>query len=227
MTALARMRLIAYLKTGRFLAPGITVLLALLLFHGGGRSEAAEAYAVCALILFPAYAWQTRTILDGDPDVQRRLALVAVGSARREQLAGLLAATVAGLVVTGVSLVLPWLIGAVEAEDEPLAKQLAIGVWAHLLALAAGLALGALSSRAATESTGKGVAVLAVGSVLAIVLGLPDSPLARVIPPMTVVAKTVSRHGLTPANALGYTVLAAVWVAIGLLVYARLRRNRA
>ncbi|MEV0271816.1 hypothetical protein AB0H43_23800 [Hamadaea sp. NPDC050747] len=227
MIALAKMRLTAYLKTGRVLAPGLVVLLALLLFHGGGRSEAAEAYAVCALILFPAYAWQTRMILDGDPDVQRRLATVAVGSARREQAAGLLAATAAGLVVTGVSMALPWLIGAVEAEHDPLAKQLAIGLWAHLLALLAGLVLGALSSRAVTESAGKGVAVLAAGSALAIVLGLPKTPLAWVLPPMTAVAKTVSRHTLTAANTLGYTALAVAWVAVGLLVYARLRRNRA
>ncbi|NUR72618.1 MAG: hypothetical protein HOU81_17510 [Hamadaea sp.] len=227
MIPLARMRLIAYVKSGRVLAPGIVVLLALLLFHGGGKAEAAEAYAVCALILFPAYAWQTRVILDGDPDVQRRLALVAVGSARREQVAGLLAALAAGLVVTGVSLVLPWLTGAVKAQFDPLAQQLAIGVWAHLLALAAGVALGALSSRAVTESAGKGVGVLAVGSVLAIVLGLPQTPLVWLIPPMTTIAKTVSRDSLTLTSTLGYTVQAAVWVALALTVYARLRRNRA
>jgi len=224
---LTRMRLTGYLRTGRVLPPALGVLLFLFLFHGGGKSEADKAYAVAALLLFPLLAWQTRMILDGEPNVQRRLAILAVGSARREQIAGLLASAIAGVAAIAVSMVLPWLMGAVKAEDTPLARQLAIGVWAHLLALIGALALGALASRAITQTTGKGVAVLAVGGVLAIVLGLPETPLAWLVPPISPIAKAVGRQTLTSWTALVYTGQTLVWTAVALGGYARLRRSRA
>ncbi|WP_233558920.1 hypothetical protein [Micromonospora radicis] len=144
-------------------------LLALGLLYGGGRAEPGEAYGVSAVVLFPVLAWQTKILLDVEPDVQRRLALVALGPAR-EWVAGLLAAATAGLGLVAVALAIPWLLGGVAVptgpDDRSTVAGLVLGLWAHLIALPAAVALGALSSRAITRSAGYGVAVLALGVVL-------------------------------------------------------------
>src|SRR5947199_374104 len=88
MTALIRMRLTAYVRTGRFILPLLSELILLGVLYGGGRSGAAESYGVSALLLFPVVAWQTKLLLDAEPDVQRRLALAALGSWTRELTAG-------------------------------------------------------------------------------------------------------------------------------------------
>ncbi len=51
------------------------------IIYGGGESEAAEAYGFSAVALFPVIAWQAKLLLDTEPDVQRRLAVSAVGPA--------------------------------------------------------------------------------------------------------------------------------------------------
>ena len=98
MIALVRMRLAAFLRSGRALAPADRGA-------GGPRRHlrrrtvpAAAAYGYSAAALFPVLAWLTKLLLDTEPDVQRRLARVAVG-AGREAVAGLLAAGVVALVV--------------------------------------------------------------------------------------------------------------------------------
>ncbi|WP_319459841.1 hypothetical protein [Micromonospora sp. RTP1Z1] len=88
MTALVRLRLAGFLRTGRALAPVLAGLLALGVRYGGGRAQPAEAYGVSAVVLVPVLAWQTKMLLDVEPDVQRRLAQVVVGPAR-ERAAGL------------------------------------------------------------------------------------------------------------------------------------------
>ncbi len=118
MTALVRFRLAGFLRTGRALAPVLAGLLTLGILYGGGRAQPAEAYGVSAVVLFPVLAWQTKILLDVEPDVQRRLALVAVGPAR-EQAAGLVAAVVAGLGLVAVALVFPWLVGGVAGPSCP------------------------------------------------------------------------------------------------------------
>ena len=74
-TALVRMRLAGFLRTGRAAGPAAR--------RPGGRSASstaaarprpAEAYGVSAAVLFPVLAWQTKILLDVEPDVQRRLA---------------------------------------------------------------------------------------------------------------------------------------------------------
>jgi hypothetical protein len=151
--------------------PAALVLLGVL--YGGGAAQAAEAYGYSAAMLFPILAWQAKLVLDAEPDVQRRLAIVAVGP-RRELTAGLLAALGFALVTGGFALVVPWLVGGitgpVDAGDLPLGEGIALGVRAHLAAVA--VALGGLASRAVTRTTLYGVAVLAVGAVLTIVPGL-------------------------------------------------------
>lgn len=157
MTALVRLRLAGFLRTGRALAPVLAGLLALGTLYGGGRAQPAEAYGVSAVMLFPVLAWQTKVLLDAEPDVQRRMALVLVGPAG-ERAAGLLAAAVAGLGTVAGALIFPWLVGGVTGPggsgERSVVTGIALGLWAHLLALPAAVALGALASRAVTRSAG-------------------------------------------------------------------------
>ncbi|MFU8873654.1 hypothetical protein [Micromonospora sp. SL4-19] len=228
MTALVRLRLAGFLRTGRALAPVLAGLLALGVLYGGGRAQPAEAYGVSAVVLFPVLAWQTKILLDVEPDVQRKLARVVVGPAR-EPAAGLLAAAVAGLGTVAVALVFPWLVGGVTGEaslgGRSVLAGIALGVWAHLLALPAAVALGALASRAITRSAGYGVAVLVLGAVGALVLGLSGSVAPWLVPPVLPTARALTGH-LAASTGLLLTGWALAWSAVALAGYARGRRTR-
>src|SRR5690349_6091544 len=178
------MRLHGYLRTGRFIGPLLAILLILGILYTG-PSPAGELYGFSALVLFPVLAWQTKLLLDAEPDVQRRLARVAVGSAPRELTAGLLAAAAAAVPVVAFALLAPWPLGRIEPpaspEEPTLMSGLAAGVWAHLIIILPAVVLGAWASRAVTSTFGAGAMVLVAGGVLTIVLGLPHSPLWWVV----------------------------------------------
>jgi hypothetical protein len=232
MIALVRMRLAAFLRSGRALAPVITALVVLSVIHGGGQSAAAPAYGYSAVMLFPVLAWQAKLLLDAEPDVQRQLARLSVG-ARREAVAGLLAATVLGLVCCAVAMLVPWwpfhaIRGPVPGSGEPsLAAGVALGVLAHLLAVPAAVALGALASRAVTRTVRNGLAVLLTGAVLTIVLGLSGSVAPWLVPPVMATARALAADDLPPAGRFwllaGWT---ALWCAAVFGGYARARRSR-
>lgn len=229
MIALVRMRLSAFVRGGRALAPAIAGLVVLGLIYGGGASQAAPAYAYSAVALFPVLAWTTKLLLDAEPDVQRRLARLTVGG-RREALAGVLAALLLGLVICAVAMLAPWPFHAIrgpEAGEPSLAAGVSLGILAHLLALPAAVALGTLASRAVTRSVRNGLTVLVVGSVLVVVLGLTGSFAPWLVPPVMATARALSRQTLPPGGTfLLLTGWAAVWCAVALAAYARLRRNR-
>jgi hypothetical protein len=229
MTSLMAMRLAAMARTGRALAPLIGALVVLGTIYGGGAAQAGEAYGFSAAVMFPVLAWQTKILLDAEPDVQRRLASVAIGSRHREWISGLFAAAVAALVVVVLALVVPWLIGGVTGpqapEDPSLGDGLIAGVWAHLLLVPPALALGAISSRAVTGNVARGLSVLVLGSVLAFVLGMRSSPVPWLVPPLLAVGRS-STAGLAPAAMTGFTLHATVWTAAVLALYAQ-RRIRA
>ncbi len=99
--ALIRMRLSAFVRSGRALAPAIAGLVVLGVIYGGGSSPAAVGLRLlrdrpCSR----CWPGMTKLLLDAEPDVQRRLARLAVG-AGREAAAGLLAAVLLGLAVCG------------------------------------------------------------------------------------------------------------------------------
>lgn len=228
MTALVRLRLAGFLRTGRALAPVLAGLVTLGVLYGGGRAQPAEAYGVSAAVLFPVLAWQTKVLLDVEPDGQRRLARVLAG-VRGEEAAGLLAAIVAALGTVAVALVFPWLVGGVTGPVEPgdrsVVAGVTLGAWAHLLVVPAAVALGALASRASTGSAGYGVAVLAVGGVGAVVLGLTGSVAPWLAPPVMATARAVAGDLTLPAGA-ALTGWAAAWSAIALAGYSWRRRSR-
>ncbi|MEU8017663.1 hypothetical protein AB0B74_17080 [Micromonospora parva] len=230
MNALIRMRLAGFLRTGRAVAPLLAGLITLGTLYGGGRAQPAEAYGVSAVVLFPVLAWQTKILLDVEPDVQRRLAQVTVGVAR-ERLAGLLAAAVAALVTVAVALLFPWLVGGVSGPVDPgdrsIPVGLALGLWAHLLVVPAAVALGALASRASVGGAGYGVAVLAlgaVGAVGAVVLGLTGSVAPWLAPPIMAAARTTGGEAAA-LTVLGLSGWALAWS--GAVVGGYLWRRRA
>jgi hypothetical protein len=228
--ALILMRLTGFVRTGRALAPLIAGLVVLGVLYGGGQSQAGEAYGVSAVVLFPVLAWQAKLLLDVEPDVQRRLALITAGGRRREAIAGLIAAGVAGLATVVIALILPWLVGGVRGPrsdgDLPLVEGITLGLWAHLLVLPAAVALGALASRAATLSTAYGVAILAGGVVAVLVLGLKDSVAPWLAPPVMATARALAGEP-SGAGVAMLTVHALLWSAAALAGYGWLRRRRA
>jgi hypothetical protein len=229
-TALTRMRLYAYLRTGRFVAPVLTCLVVIGIYYGGGGSEpVGQAYGVNAMLLFPVLAWQAKLLLDVEPEVQRRLARVAVGSTARDLGAGIAAAVLAAFPLIVLSLVAPWLLGGVRGPISPgeptLAAGLTVGLWAHLVVIAPAVLLGAWASRAITRTFGLGAIVLVGGAVLTLVLGLTGSPLWWVAPPMLSITRTTT-HGLVPAGVALVTLHALMWTVVALAGYGRVRRVR-
>jgi hypothetical protein len=222
--ALARMRLAAFLRTGRALAPLLAVLVVLGVLYGGGAARAGEAYGVSAVMLFPVLAWQTKLLLDVEPDVQRRIARVSVGP-RGEAVAGLLAATAAAVGAGLLALAVPWIVGGIAGPS--IVSGLAWGLWAHLLAAAVGVALGALASRATTRTALYGLTVLAVGVVCGLVFGLKSSIAPWLAPPLLATARALTANpGPTAATAVTLTGHALLWSAVLLGFYGWLRRTR-
>lgn len=226
--SLARMRLFSFVRTGRAMAPFLGVLVMLGVIYGGGPAQPGEAYGFSAAILFPILAWQTKILLDVEPDVQRRLTVVAIGGLRSEIVAGILAALATGVVLVLLTLVVPWMIGGItgphEAGDPPLADGVIAGVWANLLLLPPALALGALASRAAVGTAARGVAVLAGGAVVGFAFGVRDSPVAWLAPPLIPTSRSTV-DGLAVGSMLGYTAQALVWAVLVLVGYVMLRRR--
>jgi hypothetical protein len=226
MTALVWMRLAGFVRGGRALAPLIAVLVELGIIYGGGASPAAVAYGYSAVALFPVLAWLTKLLLDAEPDVQRRLARLAVGPAR-EAAAGVLAALILGLLVGVAAMAAPWLFHGIDTS-KALGSGIALGVLAHLLAVPPAVAVGALASRAVTGSVRLGVTVLVVSAVLVVVLGLSNSFAPWLVPPVMATARALNDSVAPPAGTLvGLMAWAVVWCAAAFAGYGWLRRARA
>lgn len=220
---LARMRLYAFVRTGRVVPALLSVLVIIGILYGGGRSSAGEAYGLSAFIVMPLVAWQSKLVLDTESDTTRRLFRVTTG-ARRELAAGLLAAALAGCALAAVALAEPWVLGSINTAS--VGTGIAYGIWAHLLVVPPAVVLGAVTSRAVVRTVGSGAIALVGGWLLVAVAGLHPSPFEVVGPPLMRVARaTREASGIAPALALTAWVLA--WTAAALAGYVAVRRNRA
>jgi len=230
MSALVRLRLAAFLRTGRALAPLLTALVLLGVIYGGGDAQASEAYGFSAALLFPVVAWQTQILFNVEPAVQRQLSTVAVGGLRREIGAGLLAALAPALVLVAFAMVLPWPLGGITGPQRPgdpsLAGGVVAGVWAHLLLVPPALLLGALASRTVMSNAARGLAVLVGCTVLAFVIGAKGSPVPWLAPPLLPTARATV-DGLAAGALALQTTVAAAWAAVALAGYVTLRRRNA
>jgi hypothetical protein len=227
MTALIWMRLNAYVRSQVSFAPMLAALALLGILYGGGAAAPTEAYGLSAVVLFPVLAWQVKILLDVEPDVQRRIAITAIGSRPKEVTAGLIAASLTAAPTIAAGLALPWAVGGVTMAGSPVPLGLALlsGLWAHLVAVPPALALGALASRAISRNAGYGVAVLVTGFVLAIVIGLKNSPVPWLMFPLMPVSRAVV-SGIALSQVALLTLWALAWTALVLYVYARMRRTR-
>jgi hypothetical protein len=231
MTALIRMRLAAYVRTQVAFAPSLAALVVLGIFYGGGQAQAEEAYGVSAVVLFPILAWQAKILLDVEPDVQRAIAVTAVGSRVREIATGIGAALLTSVPLLGLALLAPWALNAIvtPASASCFAGSVLGGLWVHLLAVPPAVALGAISSRAVVRSAGNGAAILVSGFVLALVLGLKGSPVPWLMPPLMPAARAMfgaaGCRGLPASTVAGLTAWSLVWCAAVLAAYVHLRRT--
>jgi len=226
--ALVRMRLHAYARSGRIAAPTLATIVLVAALYGGGAAQPGEGYGLSAYLLLPIMAWQTKLLLDTEPDIARRLAVVTIGP-RRELTAGLIAAAAAAIPTIVIAAALPWLIGGIAtsapAGGPALPTGILLGLWAHALAVPPALAVGALCSRAITRSTAIGVLALVGGWLLIVVLSLPRSPMRWIAPPAMAVTKA-ARSQLDLPLVGGLTIWTVAWAAIATLLYAAARRSR-
>lgn len=220
--ALTWMRCGAYARSQRAYPPAVAALVAILFAHSGGPSRPDLAFAFSAALLFGVFAWQTKLVLDTEPDTQRLLSRVAVGSGRRELVAGLSAAVVATLPLVAVGVVMPLFAGVLGVATRHLLPWLLFGLWIHLVAAIAGVGIGALASRVVAGARGRSAAILLGGFVLVLVLGSRDTPALRWLVPQLVGAD--GTQGLGTVGLI--TVHALAWTALAVAVYARLRRTR-
>ncbi|HEY6738671.1 MAG TPA: hypothetical protein VI076_07450 [Actinopolymorphaceae bacterium] len=220
--ALARMRCGAYARSQRAYPPAVAALVAVLMAHTGGPSRPDLTFAFSAALLFGVFAWQTKLVLDAEPDTQRLLSRVAVGSGRREQVAGLLAAGVAAVPLVAVAVVMPLFAGVLGAPTRHLLPWLPFGLWIHVLAAVAGVGVGALASRVVAGARGRSATTLLGGFVLVLVLGSRDTIAVRWLVPQLLGADGTGGVGMVGL----ITVHTLLWTGLVLAVYVGLRRTR-
>jgi hypothetical protein len=232
MTALMRMRLAAYVRTQVAFAPSLAALVVLGIFYGGGQAQPEEAYGVSAVVLFPILAWQAKILLDVEPDVQRAIAVTALGSRVREIVTGIGAAFATAVPLIALAFAAPWALNAMVTPTSAacFGSSVLTGLWVHLLAVPPAVALGAISSRAIVRSAGNGAALLVSGFVLALVLGLKGSPVPWLMPPLMAATRVMFTAsgcdaGLPVGAAIGLTVWSLLWGGVVMAAYTHLRRT--
>lgn len=219
--ALARMRVLAYWRSQRAVGPLLLSLVLLMTAYAGGPSEPAEAYGFSAALLLGAYAWQAKLLLDVEPDEQRSIARAAVGRARREVVAGTLAALVASVPLVVLAAVVPAVLGAL-LPSTGLGGALAFGFLLHALTATCGAGFGVLASRAVVRSSGWGVVILVGVSALVLILGTrTGSAVQWLVPPVLAAARVEGIGGMTLVS-MGMVA----WAGALFLAYAALRRTR-
>lgn len=225
--ALSRMRFSGYARSQRVLAPVLASLALLAVLQVGGAASAVDAYGVSAVGLFGIFAWQAKLSLDTEPDAQRQLSYLAVGSARREVAAGLLAAGITAAPTLLVGMVAPWVTGTIEGPLTvgEIIGAIGFGIWVHLVSALPAVAVGAFASRAVTRTRGWGVTLLVGASVLVLVLGLNGAGPLRWLVPQIVGAIKAGNDGNLVAG-LVITVHAVVWSGLFFVAYLVLRARR-
>jgi hypothetical protein len=225
--ALVRMRIAAFIGLQRIWPPLVATLALLSVAHAGGAAPPNQAYAFSAGLLFGVFAWQTKLVLDSEPDEQRLLARIGVGSRGRELAAGLLAALVLAIPVTVLGVVAPLLVGAVAISGgwPGWVVWVAFGGWLHLLSAMCGVAVGALASRPVMAGAGWSAMVLLAVPVMVLVLGSRQAEVPRWIVPQLLAASRIDRAA--DLGSVGViTVHAVVWTLVLLAGYSALRRSR-
>lgn len=225
--ALARMRFSGYARSQRMLAPVLATLVVIYVVHNGNPAPPGEAFAFSAMALFGILAWQSKLAFDTEPDAQRQLSYLAVGSAQAEVRAGLMAAAITAVPTVLVAVLVPLALGALDTESFPGGAMgaLALGVWVHVLAAVPAVAVGAIASRPITVTRGWGVAMLAGATVVILVLALPDVRIVRWLVPQLMGPSKAADAGDVLYGAI-VTVHTIVWAVAVIGVYVLIRHRR-
>jgi hypothetical protein len=225
--ALVRMRISAAVGLQRIWAPLIATLALLSVAHAGGVAPPHQAYAFSAALLFGVFGWQTKLVLDTEPDEQRLLARIGVGSGGRELVAGLVAALVMTVPLIVLGVVAPLLVGTVAIPGgwSAWAAWVAFAGWLHVLSAVCGLAVGALASRPVLAGPGWSAMVLLAVPVMVLVLGSRQAQSPRwFVPQLFAASRIDSAADLGSAGVI--TVHALAWATVLLASYSALRRSR-
>lgn len=228
MMALARFQIAGFVRSQRALPPFLVVVLYVLLVllqspgAAHGRDLTVGTYGDSAALIFPVWAWVARSLLDTEPDVQRRLSALAVGHQVRYRLAGLLACYTVNLSMAALVLAVPLSQGVRFGVGAP---AMLAGIGLTALSAAAATVAGAWTCRAILPSAAISVLALLGGSLAVLLLSM--SPLSWMSVPM--IGWLRAAHG-GPASFVAVFPQAAfhtaLWAALVGTVFVALPRAR-
>ncbi|MEU6237575.1 hypothetical protein [Kitasatospora sp. NPDC047058] len=206
MTALVRYLCTTLLLSQRYLAPLLlfTGLVAVLTSSDTGPLTAAYGAAAGAMLL--CSTWLTIALVGLEDQAHRAVVVVNAGGSRRVLVGTVCAAVLCCLVLTGLGLGIPFLVGTHRLT----VAALLVGVEAQLTCALTGIAVGLLCSRLVFRRQGYALLLaLVLLSVLMVAKGLPP------VNPLLSRLATTSRAAdlLTPAG--GLLVVAAGVLAAG------------
>jgi hypothetical protein len=222
MTALTWFRVLAYVRSHRVFQAFVP-LVALLGLVYASRAPAGHELAVLtdsAVLIVPLLAWSARGLLDTEPDEQRLISATAAGGRGRELGAGLLACAAVCAVFAALSLAAGIALGVTRA---PGGAELAAAVLLHVLSVATGVTLGALTSRALMPSPAVSIIALITGFVAMLLVG--TTPAYWLSVPLTAWMKAAG-DGTLLADLPLLAAVSLTWCLAGTALYAALRRSR-
>ncbi|GAA2318183.1 hypothetical protein GCM10010149_83330 [Nonomuraea roseoviolacea subsp. roseoviolacea] len=222
MIALVAFRVAAYVRSHRVFQALLPLLVLISILHAGRAPRGAEAAALTdsAVLVIPLLAWATRGLLDTEPDEQRAISATGVGGRPREVAAGLLAALVTCAAFAALTLGSGLALGL---SATPSREVVAAAVVVHALAVLAGVALGALTSRPLMPSPAYSIMALVAGFLTMLLVGA--SPVYWLTVPVTAWMKAAGAGRLV-SELPGLAAVSLVWCLAGLTVYWCLRRSR-
>ena len=230
MIALTRFQLSGYVRSQRILHPLIAVallmFLALIQSPASDRPENTARLVMgnlgdVAAFLIPIGAWATRALLDTQPDVQRDLSFLALGSRSSAAVAGLLAGYLTNVALAALLLVLPLYFAITLGIGVP---AILAGIGLSMLAAVPATLLGAWACRAVIPAQAWSILALLGGSVMLLVLSMgPLSPLSI---PMIGWLRA-AQHGPQAFTSAfpGVALHLAVWSALVGALYVLFRRS--
>ncbi|MEU8173615.1 hypothetical protein AB0C14_12120 [Microbispora hainanensis] len=219
----------AYGNSYRFIQPLVPTLVLLAILSGAppgtpGAAQAAvlETLGYLSVFMIPVWAWASRQVLDTEPDTHRLVSATMVSSRPRLLTGRLLACYAVSLVLSAIALLPPlWM----TLQSGAGMRGLLSGAMLLVVEPAVALVFGILTSRALVPSTG-GSTLLFLGGLL--VAALLDARTGFWPGPPIVSGVGAANEGLDALLAAlpGVASRALVWTAIGIAVYAFLRRRR-
>jgi hypothetical protein len=166
MITLVRYEAELLLRSHRWILPAVFYAVFVWLTGGAGGEQLGAGLGWSAAALVPVVAWLTRQMLIAEPG-EARSCIAAAGGPRRVQVAALIAALAAGMVL-GLGGVVYDLVAGKAPGSGPAgyARTIAVGLAATLICAAVGSAIGALCNPPVVRTVA-GAALSTIGVVVA------------------------------------------------------------